>query len=212
MLGVESQKRSLLIAGALAICSHLLLISVDIATNRNIKKTTETLRVTLIREVDEPPNPEATDPETTTADKQTVDEVLATNSPSSDPTPTSNSALQTSVTSLEFKGFIQRETESYRSANPQTVATFSESFKDAAKEENVVPFNTQQARAQARRVGVFMSEDKDGNRRCGAYVAQLLSGGGSAEGMPATFVGKDCTPKKKFELKLNNPNNGWMNR
>jgi len=47
----------------------------------------------------------------------------------------------------------------------------------------------------------------NGKRTCYVRVANLLDAGGSDN-----WVGTACTPQKKFDVKLNQPNNGWADR
>jgi hypothetical protein len=80
--------------------------------------------------------------------------------------------------------------------------TFEESIQYQSPEE-LSPSNP---KSMLRGSTTFITESKE-KRTCMVRNINLLD---IASG--PNFVAKDCTPEKKFDLKLNQPNNGWSKR
>jgi len=223
MLGVGSLKRELLIAGVLAVCVHILLLLITFKDNRESLASTKALSVTLKieeqeKEIQEQPlqTPEETKPAIAEQLQESPPKVMEAE-PKDDLLSEPETVLTTSLLSQEFKALIQQETHTYRQANPNSVEEFSETFEDSEKANQDYSLGskaglTKEGLALARSIGVFMSQDKNGRRTCGAYTHQLLIGGSFDGDSLGGVVTKDCTPEKKFKLNLSKPNNGWMNR
>lgn len=217
MLGVGSSKREMCAALVLAVVVHGLLLLIRFSYQPMTQVENQVLTVNFQSEQQTAPNlvtdeqqaedPQVVDPKPKQAPaKATI--VLQAADDSKEPT----IAIQTSINSNAFKRLIQQETDDYREANPSSVSEFSKTFDEVTREVEEIPLMNKEGLAEAARTGVFMSQDKHGNRRCFASASKLLSGGGHAESLAGVMLGKDCTPKKKFELNLNKPNNGWMDR
>jgi len=111
--------------------------------------------------------------------------------------------LKLSVNSGEFKRFLQQETATHQSNNPDEVQGFGNTFEESVATESVVTLGTVKAQTQLLSTGVFATQDKNGNRTCYAKIENMLDISASA-----SFTSQDCTPKKNFDLKMDTPNNG----
>ncbi len=212
MLGVGKSNRVLLVAVTLAVLAHssLLLITLDDYDLTQIEN--QTLSISLVKEDPKPPpEPKQAQTEKLQINPVQIEEVTAAQQ-DDDLVDEAKTRIQTSLMSNAFKSFVQRETDNYRNANPDSVEEFSTTFDETITNYENIPLQTKRGLAQARATGVFMIQNKNGGRTCGASVPQLLSGSGHDDGSTEMFLGKDCTPEKKFELNLNKPNNGWMDR
>lgn len=111
--------------------------------------------------------------------------------------------LVVQTSSQQFQKFIQQETQSFSVKNPEKVASFGQTFNEPVEQVNTIDNDDMSAKTQVRRVGVHATHNKDGSRTCYAQILNMLDI--SAE---ASYTSKDCTPKKEFDLKLGQPNNG----
>jgi len=133
-----------------------------------------------------------------------TDIIVAQPAEASDQTSTK---LQLSINSKEFRRFIESETERNANEAGKSIADFNQTFETAPLEgyaEELSPYHSDSIPKGGNN---DFAVAKDGRVRCFVRTLNLLDGTAGAN-----FVSKDCTPKKKFDLKLNQPNNGWSNR
>ena len=151
-----------------------------------------------IEKVQEPLEPEPSQPTITSED------VIVASKPSIDSEP--EVVVQASLQSNTFKRFLKSETDRYTSQNSDSVGEFDQTFKAPdpyGSPEELSPYN---GNPVLKGNGVFAVEQK-GKRTCYVEDFNLLDISASS-----AYVPKDCTPKKKFDLKLNQLNNGWSER
>lgn len=120
-----------------------------------------------------------------------------------DPAAAQPKKLVVKTSSQHFQKFIQQETQNFSVNNPDKVASFVQTFSDPVEQVNTIDNDDVRAKTQVRRVGVHATHNKDGSRTCFAQILDMLDI--SAE---ASYTSQDCTPKKEFDLKLGQPNNG----
>lgn len=138
-----------------------------------------------------------------------IDELIVVTKPAEEPQ--SKIFIQTSPQSSVFKNWLKSETDSFIRGKPNAVATFSETFETPPPEAPSDEFTFHNPKNIPNAgTGEFILE-KDGKRTCGLKIDSLLSAD-SQGANGSTYVYADCTPKKKFDLKLNQLNNGWSNR
>ncbi|MEM7360428.1 MAG: hypothetical protein AAF431_15130 [Pseudomonadota bacterium] len=112
-----------------------------------------------------------------------------------------------SVHSQAFENFLQQETQAQIERNQEQLQMFDQSFASPGIRAPAEPTSRRTLVRHLSRTGVGMTEDEKGNRTCYALMHNMLD----ATAAPA-ILGKDCTPPRKFELDLEKPNNGWMDR
>jgi len=111
--------------------------------------------------------------------------------------------LVVQTNSQQFQKFIQQDTQSFSVKNPDKITSFGQTFSDPAEQVSTIDNDDVRAKTQVRRVGVHATHNKDGSRTCYAQILDMLDI--SAE---ASYTSQDCTPKKEFDIKLGQPNNG----
>lgn len=111
-------------------------------------------------------------------------------------------SLNLSTNSDQFKKFLRNETDSYTSANPESLESFEQTFTPSTTAVTEVSPSSKSSQRQMRRTGVGMSQDKNGKRTCFAQIPGLNSDFETPQ-----LLSKDCTPPKKFNLDLDKPRN-----
>lgn len=197
-----------------ALCLHGLLLAQKLVFSEVALNKQSTLKVTMLKqETDtlEPVPRSKLAPKTADVTQQTIkpaspsiklDEVIV----SSNSTDVTRITIQTSLQSTSFKQWLSSETEIHINQNPSSVADFDTTFEESIpylSPEELSPYNP---KSITRGSTTFVTEHK-GKKTCMVKNINLLdiSAGPS-------FVAKDCTPEKKFDLKLNRANNGWSQR
>ena len=115
--------------------------------------------------------------------------------------------IKISPNSKEFRRFLRSETDDYIEKNPGTVGRFDRTFEVAPVEgyaEELSPYHSDSIPKGGNN---DFAVAQDGRVTCVVRTLNMLDVTASPN-----FVSKDCTPKEKFELDLNKPNNGWMDR
>lgn len=212
MLGGGTSLRNLAIATLLAALLHIALLAMSFSPTKQTSFSHRTLLVSLAQNREPPqktPPEELISPQLpSTLPNALPEDILVTA-----PTPTNSVQepkikLQTSLDHRSIQKFVDQETELYRQENPESVNIFSQTFEPSGSAtNNVLGTDSVHERAEIRGIGVFATQDKTGNRTCYAETLDLLDPAASS-----SSVGKDCTPKKKFDLQINKPNNGWTER
>jgi len=118
--------------------------------------------------------------------------------------------LQLSINSKAFRRFLKSETDNYIQQNPESITKFGRGFEAEPLPEESNEFTLDNRANIPRGSGMFILK-KEGRETCGAKIDSILSAD-SQGASGSSYVFKDCTPKKKFDLKLNQPNNGWSSR
>jgi len=111
-----------------------------------------------------------------------------------------------SQSSAVFKRWLESETDNFTDKNSEAVSEFSQTFyqpKSYKSPEALSPNNGVQIPVRS----IEYVTEVNGKRTCYVRVANLLDAGGSDN-----WLGTACTPQKKFDVKLNQPNNGWADR
>jgi len=212
--GLESPDRgshTMLIALAAAVLVHVLVLTVKLTFKEPPSTRSLALNIQLREELiekkeqiveQEQPKQQPSPKEETVAPRPPIpnDIIVTEKSVEDSPTP----KLQLQINSDEFQRFLHRETRTHSDAKPQTIDRFSLTFEESVEQKNILTNDSIKARAQIRSHGNFSTQDKDGKRTCYAQIFDLLD---TIEGAPS-YTTRDCTPEKKFDLKLNEPNNG----
>lgn len=115
--------------------------------------------------------------------------------------------LQLSLNSKEFRRFLKSETERNSSEAAESIANFNQTFETAPTQEYAEELSPYHADSIQKGGNNDFALARDGRVTCVVRTLNMLDVTASPN-----YVGKDCTPEKKFELKLNQPNNGWTNR
>lgn len=115
-------------------------------------------------------------------------------------------AIQTSRRSNLFKNWLKSETDRFSSQNLNAVSSFDKTFEASLLNQSPKELSPYNPKAVPRGDTIFATELK-GKRTCFVKDMNLLD-----ITVGAMFISKGCTPKKKFDLKLNQSNNGWSNR
>lgn len=102
----------------------------------------------------------------------------------------------------QFKRFLNSEGERYVSENPDSVSEFDKTFNAKSRYESPEELAPSHPESIPRGRTDF-AQESNGRRTCLLKVLNLIDIHASSN-----YVSKPCTPKKKFELKLNQPNNG----
>lgn len=201
-----------MIALAMAALAHIAVLAVKFSYQQVASSTESIISVQLISEPEEDKEEietakpvHSTKPKPNQETPLPIPRDIIVAKPSTETAAEPKLKLQTN--SDQFKRFLQQETDNYRVDNPQTVTEFSQTFEQSIIEDTSMVNDTPEARAQLRGIGVFAKQDKQGNRTCYGQIFNMLD----VSAAPS-YVGKDCTPEKKFELNMNKPNNGWMDR
>ncbi len=162
--------------------------------------------------IKEPPKEEVLDSTQVDPRNSLIDESVRITGPTDELE--TNIQIQTTPQSLVFRNWLETETKNFARHNPEAVGHFDKTFytppppieSDEFSVYNKENFPTQDSRG----TGEFILE-KDGKRTCGLKIDSLLSSD-SKGANGSDYVYADCTPNKEFDLKLNQPNNGWTNR
>lgn len=115
--------------------------------------------------------------------------------------------IKVSPNSNEFRRFLRSETDSYIEKNPGTVQGFDRTFEIAPVEDYAQELSPYHSDSIPKGGNNDFAVAQDGRVTCVVRTLNMLDVTASPN-----FVSKDCTPKEKFELDLNKPNNGWMDR
>ncbi len=199
-----------------ALCLHGLLLAQNLAFRQIEQRQRSPLKVTMLKPQIDQPEPELKSPvsQQTGEARQlavnavvppiTFDQVIVTK-PSID-NDVSTIVIQTSPQSTSFKRWLSSETETYTHQNPSSIADFDTTFEEPKRYQSPTELSPYNPKSTPRGSTTFVTEQK-GKRTCMVKNINLLdiSAGPS-------FVAKDCTPEKKFDLKLNRANNGWSQR
>lgn len=213
--------RNISLAVTAAVVFHVLLLTQKLIYQDRQLTEKKPLSVTLFEEKAKPPKaqpvneaqpltePEAEKVEPTVIRPKAVlppvDKFIIATKPGNEPEP--KVVVQISQQSTFFKNWLKSETGSFTSKNPTSVDKFSQTFEaPPPKVDNSKEFTSHNRENIPRGSGVFILENK-GKITCGLKIDSLLSGDNSSG-----YVYRDCTPKKKFDLKLNQPNNGGKAR
>ncbi len=217
MLGVGKSESRLLLAGSLAVLTHALLITTTLQTSKPVTRSAHTVSVTLLKEEQEEDRAPKEEPSSADdqvaqqakefADTDVVSEIEVGDEGPEPTLETPKVRIQTSISGDLLKKFVQSETRRYQKKNPASVSQFSNTFIKTVEKVEEIELDSREARAYIRGTSNFATQDKHGNRTCYGKIEnfQDITAGPS-------YVANDCTPLKKFELNLNKPNNGWMNR
>lgn len=120
---------------------------------------------------------------------------------------TAQPRIKISPNSKEFRRFLRSETNSYIEKNPETVGRFDRTFEAAPLEGYAEELSPYHSGSIPKGGNNDFAVAKDGRVTCVVRTLNMLDVTASDN-----FVTKDCTPEKPFELDLNKPNNGWMDR
>lgn len=169
----------------------------------------EILPILEPQQVDVEPEPEVDEPEPNLLN---ADELIVATKVEKMPQP--RAVIQTSEQSGSFRRWLNSETASFARQNPGSIGSFDQTFVAPAPNEESNEFTVYNREniptRDSRGTGEFIIE-KNGKRTCGLKVDSLLSSDSQGANGSAYFY-RDCTPKKKFDLKLGQPNNGWTQR
>lgn len=205
-----------------AILAHIALLGVSIRHTEYKPNTTTVFNVTLL---EEPSLDETAVKETERLnDKQPETQQQTSNIEPAEPTvekpqppqdilvveqnkqPEPRTKIETSVSSTSFRAWLETETQTFTTTNPESVAKFDDTFSPEPiyiSPRELSPYNPK----SVPRGSTTFKTELNGKVTCKAKILDMLdvSAGPS-------FTAKDCTPPKKFELNLAKPNNGWMAR
>lgn len=209
---MDASTRNLSLAAIAAALLHVLLLVQAMSVREDRYFQEQPLTVSLFEErINRESEPEAKETEVSPEVVQPspsppqVDKLIIATKPDKEAAP--RVVIQTSQKSTQFKNWLKSETDSFSSQNPDSIGVFDNTFAAPApykSPEELSVFSPNPTDVRNR--GDFMTED-NGKRTCYVRTFDLLDISSSPE-----IVSKDCTPTKKFELKLNQPNNGWADR
>ena len=130
---------------------------------------------------------------------------IANNSDDKQVDETLESKLQnnTIISISDFRALISQEAVSYIKKNSKLIDEVDNTFEYKTNKQAESSGNTPAAVMQASRTGVGKTITKDGRHLCYAVIYDLSQ---PQAGESRTW--QDCTPKKKFILDLNAPDNG----
>ena len=114
--------------------------------------------------------------------------------------------IQISSQSTLFKRWLKSETDSFANQAPESVGKFDQTFEATPVYESPEELSPYRRNSVPRASTTFKTEYK-GKRTCYVKDMNLLDISASP-----LLVTKDCTVEKKFDLQLNQPNNGWADR
>ena len=208
--------RNLVLALIAALCLHAALFVPMLVFKKITLIKQQSLRVTILQQELRQPSPKIELP----IEQQNVDLVAKTTSP---PRPivsledviavsaSTNSAeprirIQTSQQSRFFQNWLKSETTVFTNRQPDSVASFDKTFEVPSPNETPKGLSPYNPKAVPRGGTTFATELR-GKRTCFVKDMNLLD-----ITVDAMLVSKDCTPEKEFDLKLNQPNNGWSDR
>ena len=103
----------------------------------------------------------------------------------------------------DFKNAIIQDAKNYFSNNPDKLDALDKTFEFKSNKQAPVGGDIKEAQVQFHQRDGGRTIDENGKHTCSAIVRDLTS---AKTGDYTVF--SDCTPKKKFELDLNAPNNG----
>jgi hypothetical protein len=213
-MGASARNSSLAVTAA--ILFHALLLTQNLVSEEQQVLAERSLTVSLFEEYVEPPKPDriiedqaVTETEPAVPRPKVIpppfEKFIVATKPGNEPEP--RVEVQTSPHSTSFKNWLQSETEGFTAQNPNAVYDFDQTFEAPPPPvDNSEEFSANNRQNIPRGSGVFILEN-DGKITCGLKIDSLLSGVNSS-----SYVYKDCTPKAKFDLQLNQPNNGWADR
>ncbi len=115
--------------------------------------------------------------------------------------------LQLSLNSKEFRRFLKSETERNSKQAQESIANFNQSFEAPPLQDYAEELSPYHADSIQKGGNNDFALAQDGKVTCGVRTLNMLDVTASPN-----YVFKDCTPDEKFDLKLNQPNNGWTNR
>jgi len=211
-MGISTRNFGLaLVAAALF---HGLLLAQKLVFKNAPASSKVPLRVTIFKEESPEPTPEpvveaqlrdtVSKSETPKSVPPKVDKLIIATKPEKGAEP--RIVVQTSVQSPLFKNWLKSETHNVIKQNPEAVAEFDQTFEELAPYQSPKELSASNPKSFPKGSTTFMVED-NGKRTCFAKIIDLLD-----PSAPPSFTSKDCTAKKKFDLKLNQPNNGWADR
>jgi len=176
-----------------------------------------TLRVTMLTEtqkpVEETPK-ELMEQESTEPVVEISKKTEQLDQPHSKPLPDEKLLLQKSsptayrLSNKTINKFANRITGEVLKQNPSQLDEFDASFEQKLNKVETLELENREALNQLASTGVGKTINPDGSHTCFAMVYDLLAG----QGLGDQIVRADCTPKQKFDLDLNKPNNGFMVR
>ena len=216
---IWSSRKNLVIGVCVAILVHAVLLSSSISRTKLKPNTEKQINVTLLEEpaLDEATldeiepsndiqpeivenNPGIEPIEPITEKPQALQDILVDNQPEP------RDKIQTSVSSTQFKAWLETETRTSLTKNPETVDQFDTTFLPKPRYISPPELSPDNPKSVPRGSSLFDIE-KDGKVTCVAKTLNLLDI--SAE---PGFTFKNCTGTKKFELDMAKPNNGWTQR
>ncbi|MBL4670680.1 MAG: hypothetical protein JKX81_00360 [Arenicella sp.] len=188
-----------------ALCLHGLLLAQKLAFREAVQNKQSSLRVTMLKQETDQAEPDVKQQAIKPASPSIkLDDVIAVKPSNSNDV--ARIAIQTSPQSTSFKRWLSSETETFIRQNPDSMANFDTTFEESIPHQSPKELSPYHPKSISRGNTTFATEHK-GKRTCMVRNINLLdiSAGPS-------FVAKDCTTEKKFDLKLNRPNNGWSQR
>ena len=205
-------KSTFFIASLLALVCHaaLLLVNYSIKTHEDNKPFI--VDVFIEKEVSETPSEkdaslEEKDPVIVEESVQPLDtkpsiasasEVITKSSE-----PSKKNESSESIPLSDLNSFIVNDAKSFVSNNPDKMDALSETFKYKPNIPVYEPTNIDEARNQASQQGGGRRILENGRHVCFAIIQDL-----SSANTGSYTVAGDCTPKQKFILDMNAPNNG----
>lgn len=213
---MDTSTRHFGLALVAALCLHGLLLVQKLAFKEPSRLSQKPLSVTMLKQDLSEPRPKAKLPK----ERETFEIIEKAVKPS--PTsikadqvivvsPSTNRAeprvtIQTSTQSTSFKRWLNSETENFTGKNPDSINGFEKTFEPPTAYQSPEELSPYHRKSVPRGSTLFDTEYK-GKTTCVAKNINLLD----ITAGPS-FVFKDCTSRKKFDLKLNRPNNGWSDR
>lgn len=133
-----------------------------------------------------------------------ADDLIVASKPSKTTEPPT--VVQTSPQTTVFKNWLKSETNSFSNENPDSVGEFDQTFSAPLRYESpeeLSPFH----RDSVPRGSTTFDQEYKGKITCVAKIIDMLD----ISAQPS-YTASDCSRKKKFDLKFNQPNNGWSDR
>ncbi len=205
-----SSKQNVGLALIAALFVHGLLLAQKLVFKEPPVSSSEPLRITILEEKDSEPSVEPQADNTPVevnkpvAVPEIVDELIVATKPSTQAEP--RIVVQTSPHSRLFKNWLQTETDNFTNQNPDAVDEFDQTFDEPLPYESPKELSSSNPKSYLKGSTTFKVED-NGRRTCLVKIIDLLDVSASP-----SYTSRDCTPEKKFDLKLNQPNNGWSDR
>ena len=211
-------KSTLSIALVLAFISHTLLLLLKVSFSPPDVQQNLPITVRLQEEIIEPteqksePEPQKQSKEIEKQELKKEPSQQAKPKPSISPreviTKTAEPTEETTTTTApirlsDFKNVIIQDAKNYFSKNPDKLDALDKTFEFKSTKQAPVTGESKEAQAQFRQRDGGRTIDENGKHTCFAIIRDL-----SSAQTDDFKVFTDCTPKKKFELDLDAPNNG----